>query len=121
MRIQLDGVVAALEGGLEIPTVVVRGGDVAGYDRRDRIERQRVLRVLDQGLLEEFDRLQQAFFAALAQMVSTLQIQIVCGEVLCRSAAARARALGELRLESLHDRPGDPFLRAEQVRAVRLD
>ena len=33
---------------------------------------RRVLRILDQRLLEEFKRLQQAFFAALTQMVSTL-------------------------------------------------
>ena len=62
--------------------------------------RQRVLRVLDQGLAEEFERLQQAFLAALAQMVSALQVEIVRRQILDRPPPARARPFGELGLES---------------------
>ena len=41
VRIELDGVVALLERGLEVAAVVMNHRDVARDDRRDRIERLR--------------------------------------------------------------------------------
>ena len=56
--------------------------------------RERELRVLDDRLLEELDRLVQAFFGALIEVVAALQVEIARGEVV--GLAARARRADRL-------------------------
>ena len=52
--------------------------------------RQRELRVLDDRLLEEVERLVQAFVGALIQVIAPLQIEVARRQVLRRSPARRA-------------------------------
>ena len=52
--------------------------------------RERELRVLDDRLLEELDRLVQAFFGALIQVVAALQVEIARGEVVGLACAPGA-------------------------------
>ena len=58
---------------------------------RQAAVRQRELRVFDDRLLEELDRLVQAFFGALIEVVAALQVQIARREVVGLRAARRAR------------------------------
>ena len=54
--------------------------------------RQRVLRVLAERRLEEVERLPQAFFGALIQVIAALQVQILRGQILGRPIATAAAA-----------------------------
>ena len=62
--------------------------------------RQRELRILDDRLLEEVERLVQPFVGALVQVIAPLQIEVARGQILRRPpAAAPVAGIEELRLE----------------------
>ena len=78
--------------------------------------RQRELRVLDDRLLEEVERLVQPFVGALVQVIPALQIEIARGEVFGRAPrAARVSGVEQAWLQFLDDRVGDRFLRRERI------
>jgi len=84
--------------------------------------RERVLRVLDQRLLEEIERLAQPFLGPLVQVIAALQVQVVRREILREPTDARSGPpVSELGLEPVHDRRRDAFLRPEHVVDRRVD
>ena len=89
---------------------------------RQSAVRRRVLRVLRDRLLEELDRLDEPLFRALIEVIPSLQIQIVRGEVFDRlplpAGSAVPQALG---LEAFDDGVRDRVLRLEAVAKRRVD
>ena len=78
--------------------------------------RERELRVLDERLLEEVDRLVQAFFRPLVQVIAALDVEIARGKVAVAVTPRRALlGVGQLRPEFFHDDPGDAFLCGDRV------
>ena len=63
----------------------------------------------------------QPFLGALVQVIATLQIQVVRGQVLVRFARRRSRpAVAELRFDARRDRLRDPLLRRKQIDQRRV-
>src|SRR5206468_10317525 len=81
-----------------------------------------VLRVLDEGLFEEVERLPQTFFGALIQVIASLQIQVMGRQVFVGSTGRRAAVtVAQFRLDALHYRLRHALLSREDVAYRRVD
>ena len=83
---------------------------------------ERELRVFHDRLLEEVQRLLEAFVGALVQVIAPLQVQVARRQVLRRPArAATLAGVHEPRLELVDDRLRHRFLRGEHVAERHVD
>ena len=77
--------------------------------------------VFDQRFLEEIEGFAQTFVGPLVQVIATLQVQVVRGEILRGPTNARSEPLvSQLGLEFVVDRRRDAFLCGEHVVDTRV-